>query len=88
MNQLISIALVTLGLVLFIAPDYLLSKDTSNSTLKMAYDYHQVIGVACIFSAYYLYPSSEESQLLDKTTTSTDVSSSQELPSYEQATES
>jgi hypothetical protein len=84
MYQIISLVLAALGVVLFIAPDYLL-KDVQDSNLKMIRDYHQVVGTGLVAVAYYLYPQSEKSNDVSSTP-STPSETTVDLPSYEQAT--
>jgi len=66
MYQIISLVLAALGVVLFIAPDYLL-KDVQDSNLKMIRDYHQVVGAGLVGLAYYLYSTSEKSNDISST---------------------
>ena len=84
MYQIISLVLAALGVVLFIAPDYLL-KDVQDSNLKMIRDYHQVVGAGLAGLAYYLYSTSEKSNDISSTP-STPSETTVDLPSYEQAT--
>ncbi len=84
MYQIISLVLAALGVVLFIAPDYLL-KDVQDSNLKMIRDYHQVVGTGLVGVAYYLYSTSEKSNDISSTP-STPSETTVDLPSYEQAT--
>lgn len=63
MNKIISIVLVVVGLVLLLAPDYVLSKDSENYVLSGLYDYHQIVGGLFLAIAYYLY-SNIENELL------------------------
>jgi hypothetical protein len=81
MYQIISLVLAALGVVLFIAPDYLL-KDVQDSNLKMIRDYHQVVGAGLVGLAYYLYSTSEKSNDISSTPSETTV----DLPSYEEVT--
>lgn len=90
MYQIISLVLAALGVILFIAPDYLL-KDVKDSNLKMIRDYHQVVGTALVGVAYYLYSTSQKTTndtSSTPTTPSTPSTSSEtiDLPSYEKAT--
>lgn len=55
MNKMISYVLVVLSLLLLLAPDYILQKDSTNSIIKTIYDYHQIIGGLGLMLAYYLY---------------------------------
>jgi hypothetical protein len=84
MYQIISLVLAALGVVLFIAPDYLL-KDVQDSNLKMIRDYHQVVGAGLVGLAYYLYSTSEKSNDISSTP-STPSETTVDLPSYEEVT--
>lgn len=84
MYQIISLVLAALGLVLFIAPDYLL-KDVQDSNLKMIRDYHQVVGAGLVGLAYYLYSTSKKSNDISSTP-STPSETTVDLPSYEEVT--
>lgn len=87
MNQIISLALVALGLVLLFAPEYILKKDDSKSFTSTILDYHKFIGVGLIACAYYLYSISKVKNELPSTVDSEAVSPSPNpLPSYEEAT--
>jgi hypothetical protein len=55
MNKIISIVLVIVGLVLLLAPDYVLSKESENSVIQGLYDYHQIVGGLILGGAYYFY---------------------------------
>jgi hypothetical protein len=56
MNKYISVVLIIVGLVILIAPDYVLSKESENSMISGLYDYHQIIGgVLLLGGAYYFY---------------------------------
>ena len=56
MNKYISVVLIIVGLVILIAPDYVLSKESENSIVSGLYDYHQIIGgVLLLGGAYYFY---------------------------------
>lgn len=59
MNKIISLVLVIVSLVLLLAPDYILSKDSENSVMQALYDYHQIIGGLILAVAYYLYSNVE-----------------------------
>jgi hypothetical protein len=87
MYQIISLVLAALGVILFIAPDYLL-KDVQDSKLKMIKDYHQVVGAGLGGVAYYLYSTSQKTtgDTLSTPTTPSTPSETIDLPSYEQAT--
>ncbi len=86
MYQIISLVLAALGVVLFIAPDYLL-KDVQDSNLKMIRDYHQVVGAGLVGLAYYLYSTSGKSNDQGLSSTpSTPSETTVDLPSYEVAT--
>ena len=84
MYQIISLVLAALGVILFIAPDYLL-KDVKDSNLKMIRDYHQVVGAGLVGLAYYLYSTSEKSNDISSTP-STPSETTVDLPSYEEVT--
>lgn len=84
MYQIISLVLAALGVVLFIAPDYLL-KDVQDSNLKMIRDYHQVVGAGLVGLAYYLYSTSEKSNDISSIP-STPSETTVDLPSYEEVT--
>lgn len=84
MYQIISLVLAALGVVLFIAPDYLL-KDVQDSNLKMIRDYHQVVGAGLVGLTYYLYSTSEKSNDISSTP-STPSETTVDLPSYEEVT--
>ena len=84
MYQIISLVLAALGVVLFIAPDYLL-KDVQDSNLKMIRDYHQVVGAGLVGLAYYLYSTSEKSNDISSTP-STPSETTVDLRSYEEVT--
>lgn len=86
MYQVISLVLALAGLILFFAPDYLIKKDSQNSTLKMIRDYNQIVGVALVGSAYYMYSSVDKKDSTPSTTTEMSTESPEELPSYEKAT--
>lgn len=55
MNKMISYVLVVVSLVLLLAPDYILSKDSNNSIIKTIYNYHQIIAGVILILSYYLY---------------------------------
>lgn len=56
MNKYISVVLIIVGLVILIAPDYILSKESENSMISGLYDYHQIIGgVLLLGGAYSFY---------------------------------
>ena len=55
MNKTISYVLVVVSLVLLLAPDYILSKDSNNYIIKTIYNYHQIIAGIMLIVAYYLY---------------------------------
>ena len=55
MNKIISYILVALSLLLLLAPDYILAKDSTNSIIKTIYDYHQMIGGLGVMLSYYVY---------------------------------
>jgi hypothetical protein len=55
MHQIISLVLFIIGIVLIFAPDYIVSKDTTNENMKMIYEYRQVLGGGCVALAYYFY---------------------------------
>jgi hypothetical protein len=56
MNKYISVVLIIVGLVILIAPDYVLYKESENSMISGLYDYHQIIGgVLLLGGAYYFY---------------------------------
>lgn len=59
MNKIISLVLVIVSLVLLLAPDYILSKDSENFVIRTLYDYHQIIGGVILAVAYYLYSNIE-----------------------------
>jgi uncharacterized membrane protein len=74
MNKIISIVVVIVGLVLLLAPDYVLSKESDNSAISILYDYHQIIGgVLLTGGAYYFYSNNKDIQSYeyDVTTVST-----------------
>lgn len=84
MYQVISLAIAVLGGILLFSPDYLISKDNKDSTFKMVYDNHQVLGVLSLAIAYYVYTMDESY----KTSSSSIASSEQEiseLPTYEES---
>jgi hypothetical protein len=91
MNQIISLALVALGLVVLFAPEYILQKDNSNYISTKIHDYHQFIGVGLLACSYYIYSTSEKpiKNELPSTVDSSETPSSspkQELPTYDEAT--
>ena len=55
MYKALAIGLVILGLVLLFSVDTLISADTTNSTLSMVYQNHQVTGAVCVIAGYYVY---------------------------------
>ena len=55
MYKALAIGLVILGLVLLFSVDTLISADTTNSTLSMVYQNHQVAGAVCAITGYYVY---------------------------------
>ena len=55
MNKIISLVIAALGLLLIVAPDYLLSKDSTNSVLSSVYNYHQIVGFVLLGAAYYVH---------------------------------
>ena len=55
MNKMISYVLVGVSLILLLAPDYILSKDSNNSIIKTIYNYHQIIAGIILVLSYYLY---------------------------------
>lgn len=87
MNQIISLALIVLGLVLLFAPEYILKKDDTNSFTSTILDYNKFISVGLIACGYYLYSTSKVKNELPSTVDSEAVSPSPNpLPSYEEAT--
>lgn len=82
-QKIISLVLGVLGLVMFIAPEYIINSETENQFLKQLVDYHQLVGLALVAGAYYIYsqmkPPSESSEI-------TQSESESKLPSYEEAT--
>jgi uncharacterized membrane protein len=61
MNKIISIVLVIVGLVILLAPDYVLSKESDNSAISVLYDYHQIIGgVLLVGGGYYFYSNNKD----------------------------
>lgn len=52
MNQIISALLAIIGLIIIVAPEYLVPKD---GTFAVVHDYHQFIGVGLLFASYYIY---------------------------------
>ena len=90
MNQIISLALVALGLVILFAPEYILQKDNSNYISSKIHEYNQFIGVGLLACSYYLYSTSQKTITNELPST---VDSSQEnpgpkkdLPTYDEAT--
>lgn len=55
MYTIISLGLIILGLVLFFAPEYIVSKDTENKNLKFIYENHQVLGFLFSILSLYFY---------------------------------
>lgn len=55
MYTIISLGLVILGLVLFFAPEYIISKDTEDKNLKFIIEYHQVLGFLFSILSIYFY---------------------------------
>lgn len=59
MNKYISVVLIIVGLVILIAPDYVLSRESENSMVSGLYDYHQIIGsILLLGGGYYFYSNS------------------------------
>ena len=90
MNKIINLVLFITGVVLLFAPQYILSKDTENSNLKMIYEYRQILGVGCIGLAYYFYTLETDDDLytIDKLETiDSSRSGSYRLPSVEKNTD-
>ena len=87
MYQIISLLLAAVGAVLFFAPEYILQKDSTNATLKMIREYHQMTGVALLGGAYYLYTYKPETKTVTETSSTSEASvESATPPSYEEAT--
>jgi hypothetical protein len=64
MNKYISVVLIIVGLVILIAPDYVLSKESENSIVLGLYDYHQIIGsVLLLGGGYYFYSNSNNNSV-------------------------
>ena len=64
MNKYISVVLIIVGLVILIAPDYVLSKESENSIVSGLYDYHQIIGgVLLLGGGYYFYSNSNSNSV-------------------------
>lgn len=64
MNKYISVVLIIVGLVILIAPDYVLSKESENSIVSGLYDYHQIIGgILLLVGAYYFYSNSNNNSV-------------------------
>lgn len=55
MYNLISIALLVLGLAILFYPDTILDKNTSNEYLQMIYQKKTLVGSVCVAGAYYAY---------------------------------
>ncbi len=55
MHDLISLALLVIGLILLFSVDTIIAKDTSNNYLKTIYDNKNIAGSVCIAGAYYVY---------------------------------
>jgi len=68
MNYLLSIALALTGLVLFIAPSYIIPESTTNSILMSIRENNTMIGGAMIVAAYFLYPSEDHIDNVTETT--------------------
>lgn len=65
MNKYTSVILIIVGLVILIAPDYVLSKESENSIISGLYDYHQIIGsILLLGGAYYFYNSNNSNNLV------------------------
>ena len=81
MNKIISIVLVIVGLVLLLAPDYVLSNESKNWVISSLYDYHQIIGgIILTAGAYYYYSNNKNVQSYEYDST---VSSSENIVSKE-----
>jgi hypothetical protein len=92
MYKIISLFFFIAGLVLFFAPDYILTKENVelHSMIKMAYEYHQVLGFGIVILGYYIY-TLEQTDDIYKTDYKTESikmeSVSNRLPSSEKITE-
>jgi hypothetical protein len=91
MYKIISLFLFIAGLVLFFAPDYILSFDnTESDSMKMIYEYHQLLGFSIIILGYYVYTleQNDDTYKTDYKTDSIKMESvSNRLPSSEKITE-
>jgi len=85
MNQIISLALVVLGLVILFAPEYILQKDNSNYISSKIHEYNQFIGVGLLACSYYLYSTSQKT-IADLDSTVESPSPKKDLPTYDEAT--
>jgi hypothetical protein len=87
MNQIISLALVVLGLVVLFAPEYILQKDNSNYISSKIHEYNQFIGIGLLAFSYYLYSTSQKTiDDLPSTVDSSQPSPKKDLPTYDEAT--
>ena len=87
MNQIISLALVVLGLVVLFAPEYILQKDNSNYISSKIHEYNQFIGIGLLACSYYLYSTSQKTiDDLPSTVDSSQPSPKKDLPTYDEAT--
>jgi len=64
MNKYISVVLIIVGLVILIAPDYVLSKESENSMISGLYDYHQIIGGVLLLGGVYYFYSNNNNNLV------------------------
>jgi hypothetical protein len=78
MHIYISGILAIFAIVFMFSPETFISKNTTNTQLKMIYDNNIFISVGCMGLAYYIYNNHNKVEQV--------VSSDIELPSYEQAT--
>jgi len=75
----ISIALAALAIILLVAPDTIIDKNTSNGQLKMVYDNSMMIGLGLVAVAYYVYSLQQSKSSVPATVTETTTEMS-ELP--------
>ena len=54
-NQVISLMLAIVAVVLLVSPDSVIDKNTTNKNLKMVYDNAMPLGLLSAGLAYYLY---------------------------------
>lgn len=90
MYNYIAIVLLILGFVLLFSVDYIIDKNTTNSTLKTVRDNKNIVGACCIAGSYYAYTLSQKETIHVNTNAPLEVPNrilheGEYLPSYNES---